>query len=80
MQQSAEFTTPSVNVHFIQSIPVETSSGKCSWNWIDVDVDTVNNMTRADFKTQNFRICPYVMDLNAFKFFQYQVQNCFILN
>jgi hypothetical protein len=52
---------------------VEPAKKGCPWNWKDIDQKTANTLTVADLQGQNLRIGTYIMDLLAFKFFQYQV-------
>ena len=41
--------------------------------WVDVNLKEANQLNAGDLKNRNYRIVSYVMDLPAFRFFQYQV-------
>ena len=43
--------------------------------WVDVNLKEANQLNAGDLKNRNYRIVSYVMDLPAFRFFQYQVFN-----
>ena len=45
----------------------------CSWNWSELWLYDVNQLTAADFEDKNIMIYKYVFDLNAFNFYWHEL-------
>ena len=41
----------------------------CNWNWTQMYLHDINQLTKKDFENKNIMIYKYVFDLNAFNFY-----------